>query len=377
MSIVGNEDDFLREFWQQQSKVFLQCFDDIHDLIDGNELAGLACEDEIESRIISGSGIRGDWQCRQGPFQDEDFSTLDKENWTLLVQGVEQWDSKIRSVLDHFKFLPSWRLEDIMISYAPIGGGVGPHFDNYDVFLIQSSGSREWQIGQRCDDQTKLQENDQVKLLAEFDCQSTSQLNPGDMIYVPAGIAHWGTALSDDCITLSVGFRAPSQRQLICQTLENLLERFSHSDADDKRFYRDTMLSIDAASAKINQYAHSSVYELLSEISPDLVRAEGRRAFGQLVTEPRHQSELDDDYEWTVSEVETCLVQGAHLMLVQPVHSRIAFSDNGLFVNGQAYEAEKSFSRMICEKKIDGLLSREELELLVRLLNQGDIGIQS
>ena len=376
MSVVGKEDEFLKEFWQQQPKVFRQCFDDIHDVIDGDELAGLACEDDVESRIISGSGICGEWQCLQGPFEEEDFSSLGKENWTLLVQGVDQWDSGIRSILDHFKFLPSWRLEDIMVSYAPIGGGVGPHFDNYDVFLIQTSGSREWKIGQRCDDQTELQENSQVKLLAEFDCQSTSQLNPGDMIYVPAGAAHWGTALTDDCITLSVGFRAPSQRQLICQTLENLLERFSEVDGNDKRFYRDTMSAIDTSSAKINQYVDSSVYELLSEISPDLVRAEGRRAFGQLVTEPRHQSELHDEDEWTVNEVEEWVKQST-LMLVHPVHSRIAFSDNVLFVNGHTYDAEESFSRMLCENKIDRPLSRREYELLVTLLNQGDIGIEN
>ena len=376
MSIVGNEDDFLREFWQQQSKVFLQCFDDIHNVINGDELAGLACEDEIESRIISGFGIRGDWQCRQGPFQEEDFSSLERENWTLLVQEVDQWDSKIRSVLDHFKFLPSWRLEDIMVSYAPIGGGVGPHFDNYDVFLIQASGSREWKIGQRCDDQTELQENDQVKLLAKFDCHSTSKLNPGDMIYVPAGIAHWGTALSDDCITLSVGFRAPSQRQLICQTLENLLERFSHSDEDDKRFYRDTMLSIDAASAKINQYAHSSVYELLSEISPDLVRAEGRRAFGQLVTEPRQLAETEIHNDWTVTEIQSKFNQRGYLTFSSAVTTRMAFSEDWLFVNGEAFSAGEDFSRMVSDYRINRVMTEQELDLLMILLNQSIIFIE-
>ena len=373
MSLVVNESQFLETIWQKRSEVFRRCFDNLEALIHGDDLAGLACEDQVESRIITGSGINADWSCRQGPFEEDDFSTLDTKNWTLLVQGVDRWDADIQAVLEAFDFLPRWRLDDIMVSYAPIGGGVGPHFDNYDVFLIQACGARQWKIGQRCDAQTPLQDNDQVKLLAEFNCEYSVDLHARDMIYVPAGVAHWGTAISDDCITLSVGFRSPSEKQIMCQTLENLLQYYSADDQQESCFFRDTLLSIDKNPAKINVKAMQCVDELLADLTPELIKTESRRAFGQLVTEPRQFADTEQDVDWSVAEIQQRLKQFNGLQLSQPAHSRLAFSDEALFVNAQVYRVETSFSEMLCDLCISRQLSNEELELLVRLLNQGDI----
>ncbi|MCL4161307.1 UNVERIFIED_CONTAM: hypothetical protein GTU68_000497, partial [Idotea baltica] len=201
---------FLNDVWQQKAYLIRNAVPNACEIVDGSALKKLASHEDCESRIITGSKVSDIWQCQHGPFNVSDFVNFADKDWTLLVQGLDQWNDRAAQLLNQFSFLPQWRLEDIMASYAPLGGGVGPHFDFYDVFLIQASGSREWQLGQRCDHSTQLQDNDEVKLLAAFDCKDTHQVHAGDMLYIPAGMAHWGTATSDDCITLSVGFRAPS-----------------------------------------------------------------------------------------------------------------------------------------------------------------------
>ncbi|MFT7533537.1 MAG: 50S ribosomal protein L16 3-hydroxylase, partial [Gammaproteobacteria bacterium] len=206
-------------------------------------------------------------------------------------------------------------------------------------------------------------------------CELIFELNPGDMIYVPAGVAHWGTAVTDDCITLSVGFRAPSDKQLICQTLENLLEYFSDSSDQETCFYQDTTSSMDLISAKINQNAHLSIDNLLTSLTPEILQAESHRAFGQLVTEPRQRVEIEYDKEWTAKEVENLLKSSNFIAITQLTHSRLAFSEDTLFVNGQTYTVAESFSNMLCDGGISRLLSENEMDIFLELLNQGAITI--
>src|SRR5690606_11456768 len=196
---------FLSEYWQKKPLLMRQVASGLAHP-DANTLAGLALEDEVESRLISGHDL-GPWNLQNGPFQERDFDLMPKENWTLLVQSVDCFLTEVSLLLDYFDFLPAWRLEDIMISYAAKGGSVGPHFDQYDVFLVQASGSRRWQIGQRCDGSTLLLPHDDLKLLADFQVQEELVLEAGDVLYLPPDLAHWGIAESDDCITWSVGLR--------------------------------------------------------------------------------------------------------------------------------------------------------------------------
>ncbi|MBK8289148.1 MAG: hypothetical protein IPK95_11375 [Cellvibrionales bacterium] len=160
----------------------------------------------ILGQLTASDAQQTDWQCEQGPFKAKRFKTLPPSHWTLLVQSVDQWIPEIQALLAQFDFLPRWRLDDIMISYATDGGGVGPHFDYYDVFLLQASGKRRWQVGQRCDENSALRDNDKIKLLKDFHTEADYTLATGDMLYLPAGVAHWGTAVGDDCITISIGF---------------------------------------------------------------------------------------------------------------------------------------------------------------------------
>jgi 50S ribosomal protein L16 3-hydroxylase len=368
-----SKEAFLQNVWQQQPYVFRQVMNDIVDLVDGNELAGLACEDDIESRIISGREERGYWACEQGPFSESHFTQLPEKDWTLLIQGVDQYIDEVRDILDQFNFLPQWRLEDIMASYAPIGGGVGPHFDYYDVFLIQISGSRQWQLGQSCDESTPLQENTSVKLLADFQTEETHLLNPGDMLYIPAGKAHWGVAESEDCITFSIGFRAPSEKELISAILETIVD-----DLSENNRYQDQIKAIDQNPAKINNAVQQQVLQLMQTLTIEKLQQAAGQAFGQLVTEPRYSAldELADNTDELRSIIDEWVAEEQGLPLLIPPHTRLAFSDKQLFVNGEAYLVGEAFATAVCQGLLPYTVFNEAtIAVLESLVEKGDLYI--
>ena len=205
-------DRFLREFWQRKPVLLRQAFPGFADPVTPEELAGLACEREVESRLVFTRGKR--WQLRNGPFRTRDFTSLPARNWTLLVQSVDQWVPAVRSLLQTVPFVPTWRVDDVMISYATPNGGVGPHFDYYDVFLVQGLGSRRWRTGQHCTAADELRTDSGLKLLKHFETVQEWELHSGDVLYVPPGIAHWGVSI-DDSLCYSIGFRAPSVADML------------------------------------------------------------------------------------------------------------------------------------------------------------------
>ena len=363
--------NFLDKYWQLDAFLFKQAFNGLDNIVDGNELASLACEEQVESRILSGHGLTDDWQCQHGPFSEKKFKTLGDCNWTLLIQGLDQWNARAAKLLDEFTFLPKWRLEDIMASYAPIGGGVGPHFDYYDVFLIQVSGTREWQLGQNCDNTSRLQNNDEVKLLAEFNTQKTYQVTAGGMLYIPAGMAHWGTAITNDCITLSIGFRAPSKNEVLIEALQLLIEDLSKQDYSER--YRDEINAIDDNIYKINSTALKSFSDLPINLDPIIVE----RAFGQLVTEQRHYDANEEYVEvWRIENLTSHLANNPNQKLILNRSSRFAFTENYLFVDGEQFITTENFSAMICNGVINRSLDKKELTLLLQLINQDAIQIE-
>ena len=213
---------FLREAWQQRPCLIPQAIPHFVPPIDADTLAGLALEEDIESRIVGFE--HGRWTLAQGPFALADFQR--DYPWTLLVQGVDQWLPDVAALRSCVDFLPSWRFDDVMVSYAVDGGSVGPHFDRYDVFLLQGEGHRLWRIGQYCDDSTPQLEHESLHLLANFDCVEEYLLNPGDALYIPPGYAHWGVA-QGECTTFSLGFRAPTVADLSDRLLESVVEKLS------------------------------------------------------------------------------------------------------------------------------------------------------
>lgn len=193
-----------------------------------DELAGLACEDQVESRlVIHHPGTPPEYSLRQGPFSATDFAALPERDWTLLVQDCDKQAPDLAAALDPFRFIPDWRIDDLMVSYATDGGGVGPHVDQYDVFLIQGLGSRRWQIGSAAADAATLPDLD-LQVLARFEPTDEWMLEPGDLLYLPPGVPHHGVAVGE-CMTFSVGFRAPTLREMHSDLAELLYQALPES----------------------------------------------------------------------------------------------------------------------------------------------------
>ena len=171
---------FLRDYWQQKPLLIRNAFADWINPLEPDELAGLACEPEVESRLIIGA--QGSWAVEHGPLAEARFAVLGQEPSTLLVQAVDHHVPEVAALLAPFRFIPNWRIDDVMVSYATDGGGVGPHFDQYDVFLIQGHGQRRWRVGQLCDDTSALLPHDELRLLADFQATDEWLLEPGDSL---------------------------------------------------------------------------------------------------------------------------------------------------------------------------------------------------
>ncbi len=206
---------FLAEYWQKKPLLIEAAWPQVADSLGSEDLQELAGEDGIEARLILEHGATP-WELRHGPFDAAVFAALPASHWTLLVQAVDHYDLQWRSLLDELSFLPNWRIDDIMISYAPEDGSVGPHDDRYDVFLLQLHGHRHWRIGPVVSATHPRLAHPRLRLLQDMPVEFEATLAPGDLLYLPPGVAHHGVA-SDACLTLSIGFRAP--------TLAHLLER--------------------------------------------------------------------------------------------------------------------------------------------------------
>jgi len=319
-------DEFLAQYWQQ-SPLLIRNGVSLDSLIDGDDLAGLAMEIAVESRIIQYEPQKDNWHLKHGPFSEKDFETLPEKNWTLLVQAVDHWVPEVRQVLSAFKFLPQWRIDDIMISYATEGGGVGPHYDQYDVFLIQTQGRREWKTGQLCNDNSDLVDQMPVKVLADFQEQDSWVMEPGDILYLPPALAHWGTAL-EDSITISVGFRAPAHTEVISD-----FGHFLSSKVSDFERYSDAQIKNRSSSP--HQIQDSDVNRLKEILltyadSPELLS----NWLGQYMTEPKYDDMAVDTGDWTFNEF---VDHWKSNPIYRNASSRMAFTDGILFVDGQCF----------------------------------------
>lgn len=248
---------FLRDYWQQRPLLMPGGLPELQCPLTPDELAGLALEEEVESRLVLGADRNGPRELHHGPFSEERLTALPPDSpWTLLVQAVDLWVPEAAAILEEFSFLPRWRMEDLMVSFASDGGGVGPHFDYYDVFLIQATGRREWRIGEHCDGDTPLLANSPLRILRDFEPTETMVLEPGDVLYLPPGIAHHGVALGE-CMTLSVGFRAPTAGEMLDDLATEVLSRGGGD------YYRDPPLTPAMASERIDPAFIKQVRKLL------------------------------------------------------------------------------------------------------------------
>jgi len=261
---------FLAEYWQKKPLLIKNAIPGFTGLLSPEDLAGLACADEVQSRIIE--HIAGKWQASHGPFDDDDFAKLpDKtsaaHNWTLLVQSVNHYLPEARALLQQFSFIPHARLDDLMVSYAPDSGGVGPHFDSYDVFLLQGQGKRLWRISEQTD--LSLVEGAPLRILKNFDTTEEWLLEAGDMLYLPPHLAHWGIAVveaNSGCMTYSIGFRAPKNQELASEFLGFMQDKLNQDEIYLEGIYQDPDLTLQQHAAEISSAMLRQVSHNLNKI---------------------------------------------------------------------------------------------------------------
>jgi len=369
--------DFLKNVWQKKPLLIRNALPGFVSPLTQDEMAGLACEEDIESRIILGSG--SEFTAEIGPFEESRFQHLPETDWTLLIQAVDHYIPEIAQLLASFRFIPNWRLDDIMASYAVKGGSVGPHFDNYDVFLIQGAGRRNWSVGQLCDSKSPRLNNDQVRLLAEYESQQDWTLEPGDILYLPPCYAHWGISQDDDCITYSVGFRAPSHGDILSHFCDYLLP----SLCDELR-YSDPELLLQEDSGEISAQALAQVQQILATQVNNSDQIQ--EWFGRYMTEAKYENHAAEFDPFTTQELREELKQ-TDTVYRDPA-SRFAFTNKAqaaiLFVNGLSYSCGKSAAQLLSAHSqysntdiLDLMTLSENEAAIVELFNQGALYVES
>jgi len=373
-------DLFLREYWQKKPLLIRNPWDQWTNPLDPDELAGLACEEGVESRLIVRQGDQ--LALEAGPLPEERFGQLAGDTCTLLVQAVDHHVADVAALIEPFRFVPDWRIDDVMVSWAVDGGGVGPHFDQYDVFLVQGLGRRRWRVGPLCDSTTPLQNNEDLRLIADFAATDEWVLEPGDILYVPPRFAHDGVAVGDDCMTYSIGFRAPSLAELV----EGWCEHQADASPDEER-YADPDLAMQDNPGEIGAAARDRLYAMVSQALAD--RAGFDRWFGCHASQPKYP-----DIDWRpedpvdASDVRAMLAEGTPLC--RNPASRFAFIAQGggavtLFVDGEAFDCAGdcagepgAFAQALCAATLvqASATSAEVVDLVVTLVNRGSLAFE-
>ena len=372
-SLLGGLDpaEFLRDYWQRKPLLIRGAFPDFESPLDPDELAGLACEEGVEARLVEENGPDGPWQVSHGPFDEAIFAELPERDWTLLVQAVDHYVPEVAELLEHFDFLPRWRLDDIMISYAPPGGSVGPHIDHYDVFLIQGLGQRRWQLGGKVADDAAIIPGIDLRILERFEVEPGDDwiLEPGDMLYLPPGWAPHGISQWDACMTYSVGFRAPSADEAITSFADYLGEQLPASTR-----YSDAGMALPATPAEVDDASLARMRQLILDTLDNPTQL--AQWFGRAMTQPKYVDQLipaehPTDVEALVAELQ------AGEVLVHSLGSRFAWRDLGngnatLFVDGDAIECALPLAQAIAAAQLDaGILEHEEAAMLLGALLDG------
>ncbi len=365
MSVLGNisPEQFLAEYWQQKPLVVRGAFANLEVPFTPEELAGLAVDTDAPSRIIIEHGLAPEnspWQAKHSPFSDEDFTSLPDTHWTFLINDLERYVPELGNLIEPFRFIPDWRIDDLMVSYAADQGSVGPHRDDYDVFLIQGMGKRRWKIITRDDYPRATIPDISLSILAEFEADQEWLLEPGDMLYLPPNMPHHGIA-EGECMTFSVGFRAPSKQELIHAWVESFTDKpeFKQRFCDKKR-------ALQTSSGEIN---HKDL-RALSTMITDSLQSQQRHLsiwLGKYLTETRGEPQINNqignndeatcntfqpgvDYEresWLrFSYIENSAVEGMEPTTKSTTHATIHF-----FADGKHLElpiAMKKTLQMLC-----------------------------
>ncbi len=317
--------EFLRRHWQKKPLLIRAAIPGLKPLLTRPQLFRLAARDYVESRLVVRTGSR--WRLEHGPLAKSRLPNVDRPGWTLLVQGVDLHDDAAHALLQSFRFVPDARLDDLMISWASEGGGVGPHIDSYDVFLLQAHGRRRWRLGRHANPQLAV--DAPLKILERFVPDEEHVLDPGDMLYLPPLWAHEGTAEGGECMTYSIGFRAPRRGDLAAEIAERLIDGY-----EDDVTYRDPNLAATERPARIPPALQSFAAAALAR----LVEQPGglARALGEAVTEPKPEVSFDEPKEqWQAGAV------------VLDRRTRMMYDVHHVFINGESFRAAGNDARLM------------------------------
>ncbi len=332
-------DVFLKDYWQQKPLLIEQAFPDFDSPLDENELAGLTLDTEANSRYME--RVDGtEWRMTHGPFADDFYDGVSGNQWSILVSDVEKLLPEFRRYLEPFRFVPDWRIDDLMISYAPVGGSVGAHVDQYDVFLLQASGQREWQIETTPRHHTTESANAAISLLADFSADKTMQLKAGDMLYLPPQFAHHGIAVEDPCMTWSIGFRAPSVDEMLPSVISYLMEDFATPTRYTDR---------SRAKTETPGLIHSGDFQRLREMVRESLKANDKQldnAIGRFLTETL-STEPQDNLQAAWTDLPATL----HCNNTHTFAYKSTSESAVLFANGEAYEVSTGIAEKLCKQR--------------------------
>lgn len=315
---------FLRDYWQKRPLLIRNAFPGFESPISPDDLGALSLEATALSRLILWDRNKDRWTVETGPLPEDRFDRVPERDWTLLVQDVDKWDADVRQLVDAFPFLPRWRIDDVMISFAVEGGSVGAHIDQYDVFLLQGMGHRHWQIDANPDQAVDFRDDAPIKLLKRFTPSHEWTLGPGDMLYLPPGLGHHGVAL-DPCLTFSLGMRAPAKAELIEDFALELASR-----AGERERYADPDLAVPIDAFEIDAAALARVKQTLGGMAGDGADDEAllRRWFGRFITRYRASGNLQPPKKApTRAEFDAVLATGG--MVQRHPFSRVAWLREG------------------------------------------------
>lgn len=311
---------FMKTYWHKKPLLIRQAIPGFKPLLTRQALFDLAAQEGVESRLVAQG--TGGWQFRHGPFERRQLPDLKTPEWTLLVQGVDLHVRAVHELMQQFRFVPEARLDDLMISYATDGGGVGPHFDSYDVFLLQAHGKRRWRIGRQKD--MSLRDDVPLKILAHFEAEEEWVLEPGDMLYLPPRYAHDGVA-EGECMTYSVGFRSPNKGELTREILLRLADEVQEGLGEG--IYKDPRQVAVTRPGEIPDalvdFARDALQEALSD--PSVLY----RALGEVLTEPKSNVWFDSEAVGDPSR------NGLRLS----IRTRMMYDQDRIYINGEGFDA--------------------------------------
>ena len=319
---------FMKRHWQKKPLLVRQAIPGFEPLLSRSALFDLAADEAVESRLVSQSG--GGWQMRQGPFGRRALPPASRPEWTLLVQGVDLHHDGVHALLQQFRFVPDARLDDVMISYASDGGGVGPHFDSYDVFLLQAHGERQWRIGRQKD--LSLVEGLPLKVLADFQPEQEYLLQPGDMLYLPPRWAHDGVAVGE-CMTYSVGFRQPARGELARELLQRLADEAG--DALGDVAYRDPRQPAVSTPGMLPDALFDFARDAIERALQDPTQL--AMLLGELMTDPKPNVWFDAQQGLAAVVGEVRLDR----------RTRMMYDSDHVFINGEGYRASGRDARLM------------------------------